>query len=87
MTREKKLWLNQTINVIEKLVSENAVSESFVHFAPSEFKSLDEEAQNELLKDIFNNSCSYVQLCYELRQFTTTLRNMIKFSEMSESHE
>lgn len=70
MTQEKKRWLEQTANVIDQLVYKFHYSESFVSIEPG--------------AEFFEDSCNYVHLVSELRDFSGTLRSMIKYSELGE---
>jgi hypothetical protein len=70
MTEEKRRWLEQTANVIDQLVYKFHYSVSCVSI----------ETGNEFFED----SCNYVQLVSELRNFSGTLRSMIKYSELGE---
>lgn len=70
MTQEKKDWLEKTANIIESLKAK-------YYFSPV---CVDVDVNNAFFED----SCNYVALICELDQFVTTLRGMIKFSELGE---
>lgn len=71
MTQDKKKWLTQTARVINKIVNDNKYSEKVIQVQ-----------QNDPL---FIDSCNYVNLVSELREFSDTLLNMVRYAEMSEN--
>lgn len=70
MTQEKKKWLTQTARVINRIVNDNKYSEKVI--------------QVQVNDPLFIDSCNYVNLVSELREFCDTLQNMVKYAEMSE---
>lgn len=70
MTQEKKAWLEKTANIIDQLQKRYHYSDACVNV--------------ECGSVFFDDSCNYVDLIYELNQLVTTLRGMIKFSELGE---
>lgn len=70
MTQETKEWLEKTANVIDEIVRRYPYSDALVHLEPKE--------------PLFDDSCHYVALVHELKDFARTLRGMIKFSELGE---
>lgn len=70
MTNEKKRWLKQTAAVILAIVEKRKYSQETIRIAPGE--------------PWFEESCNYVGLVSDLQEFAATLKNMIKFSELSE---
>lgn len=71
MTNEKKKWLKQTAAVIKAIVEKRKYSKATLDVAP-------EDA-------LFQDSCNFVGLVWDLQDFATTLENMVKYSEMSEN--
>lgn len=71
MTREKKDWMEKTANIIDNIVRRYPYSDALVDLEPKD--------------PLFNDSCHYVGLVHELKDFATTLRGMIKFSELGEN--
>lgn len=69
MEQNKRQWMLQTANIIHVLLHDNPISD--------EFSSLH---QND---DFFVDSCNFVELRFELQELECTLRNMIRFSDMS----
>lgn len=70
MTQEKKKWLTQTAKVINTIVSENKYSQDFAKVTSG--------------APFFDDACKFVNLVYQLREFSDTLENMVKFAEMIE---
>ena len=73
MTQEKKHWLLQTAKVIREITNKHMYSQLMVNTG----------IENEYFED----SCNYVSLCSELREFSMTLENMVKYAEMSKDIE
>ena len=71
MTQEKKVWLEKTANIIDRLAKKYCYSQAIV----------DCETSNVL----FDDSNRYVGLIYELEDFARCLRGMIKYNELSEN--
>lgn len=72
MTQEKKAWLEKTANIIEEIVRRYPYSDALVHLEPKD--------------PLFDDSCHYIGLVHELKDFATTLRGMVRFSELGESN-
>ena len=70
MTQEKKAWLEKTANIIDQLKTRYRYSQACLNVETGDV--------------FFDDSCNYVDLIFELDQFVTTLRGMIRFSEMGE---
>lgn len=70
MTQEKKAWLEKTANIIDQLKTKYHYTNASVEASPSDV--------------FFDDACRYVDLIFELDQFVTTLRGMIRFSEMGD---
>lgn len=69
MEQNKRQWMLQTANIINVLLHDNPISDEFSSIHPND--------------DFFVDSCNYVNLRYELRELEDTLRNMIRYSDMS----
>lgn len=70
MEKNKKQWIEQIANILHVLIKKYLYSE----YCASEIQTED---------PFFNDSCNYVALVYELIELERTLRNMIRFSDMS----
>lgn len=68
MTQEEKVWLEKTANIIDQLKTKYHYSQACINV--------------ETGNVFFHDSCNYVFLISELEQFVTTLRGMIRYSEM-----
>lgn len=68
MTEELKKWVEKTANVIDQLANEYHYSQACINAKPGDV--------------FFDDSCNYVDLVYELGQFTTMLRGIIRYGEL-----
>lgn len=70
MTNEKKQWLNQTANILRTIREKYEFSEEFKHLGTD--------------AEFFDDSCKASGLVHEIFELEWTIRNMLKFSEMSQ---
>lgn len=70
MEKNKKQWMEQIANILHALIMKHPYSE----YCASEIQTED---------PFFIDSCNYVDLVYELIELERTLRNLIKYSDMS----
>lgn len=71
MTQEKKAWLEKTANIIDQLATKYHYSQACIDASPGDV--------------FFDDACNYCDLVFELNELVTTLRGMIKFSELGEN--
>ena len=71
MTQEKKVWLEETANVLEHLVSKYRYSSEIVACKPGNL--------------YFEDSRNYIDLIDNLQWYADTMRGCIKFNDLGET--
>lgn len=71
MSNENKKWLKQTAAVINAIVERRKYSKATLLISPDDAW--------------FEDSCNFIGLVCDLQDFAATLKNMVKYAEMSEN--
>lgn len=71
MTKGEKSWLLQTAAIIEAIVEKRMFSQATLEIGPDDAW--------------FKESCNFIGLVCDLQDFTTTLKNMVKYAEKREN--
>lgn len=71
MTKGEKSWLLQTAAIIETIVEKHMFSQATLEIGPDDAW--------------FKESCNFIGLVCDLKDFTTTLKNMVKYAEKREN--